>query len=299
MASSEDQNIGRTIQLYLVDGTPDGLSIASIYGWTGSIIVARNSTLPQLLRRPEANRTGVYLLYGPDPENELKERVYVGEADDIKQRLPNSVRDRGFWELAAIITTSDESLTKAHVRYLEAELMRLVSEADRVTLDNSQTPGTERRYLPEADKANMTGFLKNIETILPVVGFGMLKPKAKAATSPAKTQPVFEIDHRSGIKATMIEVSGEYLVQASSLAAKDAGNKQNSYDHLRQKLIDGGVLADAGGFFRFSEATSFKSPSAAAAVILDRNANGRTEWKLKGTKRTYDEWQSEQAETVE
>jgi hypothetical protein len=39
------------------------------------------------------------------------------------------------------------------------------------------------------------------------------------------------------------------------------------------------------------EDVPFKSPSAAAAVVLDRNSNGRTEWKLAGTKVTYDEWQ--------
>jgi hypothetical protein len=43
----------------------------------------------------------------------------------------------------------------------------------------------------------------------------------------------------------------------------------------------------------------FKSPSAAAAVILDRNSNGRREWKLVGSKSTYHEWQEESAQAAD
>jgi hypothetical protein len=41
------------------------------------------------------------------------------------------------------------------------------------------------------------------------------------------------------------------------------------------------------GMYVFVKPYSFKSPSAAAAVVLDRNSNGLTEWKVKGEKRTY------------
>jgi hypothetical protein len=35
----------------------------------------------------------------------------------------------------------------------------------------------------------------------------------------------------------------------------------------------------------------FASPSAAAAVTLDRNANGRVEWRVRGTGQTLQAWQ--------
>lgn len=46
------------------------------------------------------------------------------------------------------MTTSDQSLTKGHVRYLEARLIRRARDAGRVNLDNTQLPDAERRYLP-------------------------------------------------------------------------------------------------------------------------------------------------------
>jgi hypothetical protein len=149
--------IGRTIQIFLVDGTASGLTIATMHGWTGSVLVARNQTLPKLLSRPESKRTGIYALYGRDPDDELKSRVYLGEADSIVDRLPSSATERGFWELAAVITTSDESLTKGHVRYLEAELIKLTAAAGRANLDNNQKPDSRRRYLPEATRPHARG----------------------------------------------------------------------------------------------------------------------------------------------
>jgi hypothetical protein len=288
--------VGRTIQIFLVDGAATGLTIATMHGWTGSVLVARNQTLPKLLLRPEAKRTGIYVLYGRDPENELKSRVYLGEADSIVERLPSSASERGFWELAAVITTSDESLTKGHVRYLEAELIRLTGNAGRSNLDNTQKPDSERRYLPEADRANMQAFLANIATVLPVVGFDFLKPAPQSKAPTTKdAAPEFVIEHRSGVKATMIETDDAYIVKKGSLAAKGAQYAWNSYSGLREGLIKKNQLVDDGEHYRFSDDVAFTSPSAAAAVVLDRNSNGRTEWKVTGTKTTYDEWQQSAA----
>jgi hypothetical protein len=154
---------GRTIQLFLVDGSPNGLMIATLHGWTGSLAVCRQPTFDKLLKRAELDRTGVYVLYGPDPDNPLKMRAYIGEADSVKERIGTSAGNHAFWETAVAITTSDDGLTKGHIRYLEARLIQLANEAGRVTLVNSQQPGAEKRRLPEADKANMEAFLANIK----------------------------------------------------------------------------------------------------------------------------------------
>ena len=89
---TDETEKGRTIQLFLTEGTPSGLTIATLHGWTGSVMVAHNPTLPDLLKRDEAKRTGVYVLYGPDPANDLKAQAYIGEADAINERLPNSAK---------------------------------------------------------------------------------------------------------------------------------------------------------------------------------------------------------------
>jgi hypothetical protein len=305
--SQSVEAFGRTIQLFLVDGTPNGLIIASIHGWTGSVLVATQSTFAKLLARPEVDRTGVYILFGPDPKDALSMRAYVGEADSVRERIAQSAGDRGFWETAVVITTSDEALTKGHVRYLEARLIEMAISAGRVILDNGQAPSADKRRMPEADRANMEAFLASLRVILPVVGLDLLKPRPIATTKPTGSTPEagevrFEIRHKSGVKAAGVEEEGEFIVLKGSEALKDAGYQgANSYGELKQELIAQGVLAASADdkFYEFARPYSFKSPSAAAAVVLDRNANGRLEWKVVGSKLTYHQWQEEKAKASE
>ncbi len=302
--SHEPTNFGRTIQLYLVDGTPNGLIIASIHGWTGSVLVARQSTFGQLLARSELKRTGTYILYGPDPEAPLSSRAYVGEADCVGERIDRSAQEHPFWETAVVITASDEALTKGHVRYLEARLLELAKEAGRVSLDNGQAPPAQRRHLPEADRANMETFLANLKVILPVVGLDLLKPSVKVPApdeEPKVYSGEFEIRHKSGVKARAVEQDGEFYVMPGSQALKDAGyTGVHSYAELKRELIAKNVLRPFpdGNLYEFVVPWAFKSPSAAAAVILDRSSNGRIEWKVVGSKLTYHEWQERKARGV-
>ncbi len=62
------------------------------------------ATFARLLARPEVDRTGVYILFGPDPEDPLTMRAYVGEADSVQERIRQSADDRAFWETAVVVT---------------------------------------------------------------------------------------------------------------------------------------------------------------------------------------------------
>lgn len=300
---STGETFGRTIQLFLVDGKPTGLRKATIHGWTGVVIVSSQSTFASLTSREEVDRTGVYVLTGPDPDKQGMTRVYIGSANSVRERVKQSAEKREFWETAIAVTTSDDDLSKGHAEYLEARLIEQTAQAGRVTLDNGTQPDTSRRRLPEADVANMEQFLANLRIILPVIGLDMLKPQPRAVTQTAK--PVeerttgdvqFEIRHKSGVQATAVEEDGEFIVLEGSEALTGTGYVQQSYGGLKEKLITDAVLIPHGmDKLRFAKPWPFNSPSAAAAVVLDRNSNGRTEWKVKGSKQTYHDWQQAQA----
>ena len=300
---STGDTFGRTIQLFLVDGKPTGLRKATIHGWTGLLFVSGASAFGDLTARNEVDRTGVYILSGPDPEKSGATRVYIGSGNSVSERIKQSALKRDFWEIAITVTTSDDDLSKGHAEFLEARLIEQTSRAGRVTLDNSTQPDTSRRRLPEADVANMEQFLANLRIILPVIGLDMLKPQPRAVTQTAK--PVeerttgdvqFEIRHKSGVQATAVEEDGEFVVLEGSEALTGTGYVQQSYGGLKEKLVTEAVLIPNGvDKLRFAKPWSFNSPSAAAAVVLDRNSNGRTEWKVKGSKQTYHDWQQAQA----
>ena len=135
----------------------------------------------------------------------------------------------------------------------------------------------------------------------------MLKPQPKAikAEKTAQTRPErgearFLLRHKSGVNASASEEDGEFIVLEGSEALRNSGYAHNSSAALKQRLLDAGalnVLDD--GRYTFFKPTSFTSPSAAASVILDRNANGRTEWKHAITNQTYHDWQQSQAAAQE
>src|SRR5690554_7182301 len=119
---------GRGIRLFLVDGTPNGLLTAEIMNWTGHALTGPRTKLTELVQRPECGRTGVYFLVGPDPDNAMRPLVYIGESDDVAKRLkqhnrPEPQGGKDFWERVCLITSKDQNLTKAHVKYLESQLI--------------------------------------------------------------------------------------------------------------------------------------------------------------------------------
>lgn len=102
---------GASIKLFLVEGSTSGLVTAGIGQWTGQAIVVPRTKVAEFSSRPEAMRPGVYVLVGPDPGKEDRERVYIGETEQVLERLKLHVRDRDkdFWTRACVFTSSDGS----------------------------------------------------------------------------------------------------------------------------------------------------------------------------------------------
>ena len=299
---------GRSIRLFLVDGAPTGLLTAEIVNWTGHVLTGPRSKLSELVQRPECGRTGIYFLIGPDPDHSFLPLVYIGETDDVSQRLKqhNRPEDQGgkdFWERVCLVTSKDQNLTKAHVKHLESLLIRNATEVGRCTLVN----GTAHDYanLPESDKADMSYFRDQIRTVLPVLGFDFLRPTARISVPTGQPQadqsPTFTLSiAKHGIKAKAQEVSGEFVVLKGSLSRNEWVGPAGGYQALFNQLCDDGVLEANGESLRvFSSDQEFSSPSAAAAIISGRNANGRTAWTVEDTGQTYSAWQDQQVDAAQ
>jgi len=300
---------GRSIRLFLVDGTPNGLLTAEIMNWTGHTLTGPRSKLTNLVQRPECARTGIYFLVGPDPDNAMRPLVYIGESDDVAKRLkqhnrPEAQGGKDFWEKVCLITSKDQNLTKAHVKYLESQLIALAKKSGRCGLVN----GTAHDYtiLPESDQADMAFFIEQVRTVLPVLGFDFLRDSQKVVQIESQSDGqsigaagfLMEIP-KYGISAEAQEVDGEFVVLAGSKARRHwvSNSTYASYQPLYQQLTEDGVLVqNASGDVVFSQDQVFSSPSAAAAVISGRPANGRTTWLEKTTRKTYGDWQSAMVE---
>lgn len=110
-----------TIKVFLVNGSPRGLRTADISDWTGKAIACPRSQLKDLLSRDEIKNPGVYVLSGVDAESS-DAVIYIDEAEEVGKRL-RSHRDKDFWNSSIVFISKDENLTKAHIKFLEGELI--------------------------------------------------------------------------------------------------------------------------------------------------------------------------------
>lgn len=84
---------GRTIKIFLVDGSASGFRIAELGLSTINAVVVPRASLSAVENRSELLRTGVYLLIGIDSDNPEEKKIYVGEGDTILTRLTSHNRD--------------------------------------------------------------------------------------------------------------------------------------------------------------------------------------------------------------
>jgi Domain of unknown function (DUF4357) len=295
---------GKSIRLFLAEGTAHGLISAEIVNWTGRVLIVNRSDLDKLAQRTEARRPGVYLLAGADPDKPSKERIYVGESENVLARLVQHDRkeEKEFWTRTALVTSKDENLTKSHIRFLESCLIHESRLAGRVVLDNGNVP--DPAPLPEADVADMEYFLSQIRLLLPVLGFNLMQRLARADQTEGdngreEESPLFEMTP-IGLQAQMRFVDGEFVVLKGSTARKKGIASWTSYRSLREQLVEDGTLVDADNpdHFVFARDYAFASPSAAAAIIVAGNQNGWLVWKHKPTGKTYKDWQASRLEAA-
>ena len=142
--------MAKSLELFFVDGKPDGMLTARVFIWTGHVLVVPRTQLASGLTRSESGYTGVYVLLG---ESEAGTKAYIGESEDISKRIRSHDANKDWWSTAIFVTSSGNDLHKAHVQYLESKLVATAKQAGRCELDNSTVPGLPS--LSEASIANM------------------------------------------------------------------------------------------------------------------------------------------------
>ena len=245
-------------------------------------------------------------MLGDDPESFGGTLAYIGEGDEVRTRLRQHARTeeqggKDFWDRAIVLTSKDANLTKAHARYLESRFITLAQQARRARLINGTAPPP--LPLPEADVSDMEYFIAQAKIILPVLGVNILRSGSAAVATQADggrfracSSPLFELQlKKDGITATAREIDGEFTVLEGSGARAAWTGVEHAYKALREKLAqEGAIVPDHDGrTMRFARDQVFASPSAAAAVVVGRTANGRNDWKIQGSGVSYGDWQAQ------
>jgi Domain of unknown function (DUF4357) len=294
---------GRLIRIFLVDGAVSGLRTAELGLSTIKALVIPRASLQSVTKRPEVQKTGLYILVGKDEDKIGVVKIYVGEGDTILNRLSahNKDTDKDFWEEAIIFVSKDDNLTKSHVRYLEACLIKLAQGAKRCTVTNATEP-SEQGKLPEHDEVEMQEFIVQAQLLLGTLGYDLFKPVQPIPSIPL--EPIANLQDGvlkltySGANFSancVLDISsGQFVVQEKSRARKqESESLQATYKSLRLQMIDSELLVEEGDSYIFTQNYAFRSISAATQVVSGQTANGAKSWKTIDQK-TFSEWQESQ-----
>lgn len=268
--------LGRSIRIYLDGGEVSGIRHAELVNWTGQALLCPRNRVPELAASWQnvVSRPGVYFLLGAD---QLAAReVYIGEAEDVLERLKDHVAKKDFWQEVLIFTSKDENLTKSHVKYLESRLLAQAKQAGRYSIQNDNQPTAAG--LPRADQDAMEEFLMQVPFLLGVLGHRVLDPIAKASSTPdGQLRFTYAVKEA---KARGVVTDEGFVVLKGSTALKGMTESMTpGWIAIKNELISAGKLSDKEGLLAFTDDVLFNSPSAAAAIVYGNNVNGRMMWK--------------------
>jgi hypothetical protein len=265
---------GTSIRVFLPLGAPEGLRIVERSNWTGVVLVASRADLVQLRERPEVAGPGVYLLIGRSEED--RPEIYIGEADSVSRRLADHVRsDKDFWNEVMVITTKDTNFNKASARWLESQLINLANAVGRCKIQNANSGAPV--HLSEADEADMLAFLDDVRILMPILGLRIFE-KLGGRGGPTSALR-YQISGR-GSSGIGYESPEGFIVLAGAIGPADVvPSLSEGIRNQRQQMIESGDFEFIADGLRLTRDTVFGSPSTAAALILGRGVNGRTQWK--------------------
>lgn len=265
-------NYGKSIRLFLIEGIADGRWMCELSNWTGKAYKIPRNCVKESSDREELKNTGIYFLFGKSDETDTY-RVYIGEAENIYERLLTHLKEKDFWHECVVFISKDNNLNKAHVKYLENRMYTIAKEAGRYQLENSNIP--TQPSLSEADRAEMEEFINNAKLLLSAVGHKVLE----ATAIPSKTNNDLEIFVFEGkdYKATGTTTADGFVVFKNSILSKKANSSlTKSLLDKRNKLISENIIDSA---FTFTKDYIFSSPSTAASIISGNSTNGKTAWR--------------------
>lgn len=273
---------GKSIELFLVNGSADSLITAELSNWNGKAIKIPRIEVASC-NRDDITQAGVYFLFCK--EDDGSDSVYIGEAENVKERLVQHLRDyqsekeKYYWTTAAIFIGRD--LNKALIRYLENRFVEIARACKRYTVLTKNT--YKNTVMKESQIAVMEEFVDNVKTLISALGYKVLEPLNKpvvvsnessdnAGTEDLSLHLERTIKGVGKVEADGVRTSEGFVVlQGSHIAVEDDDTIPAVLKEQRRKVsVVDGVL---------QEDVLFSSPSYAAMFVIGKSANGLSSWK--------------------
>ena len=286
---NERKFTGRVVKMFITSSDPRSLRHVELDNWTGLAITGQSEFFKEAVRTEELRKSCVYLLIQTGREDDLP-KVYAGESDDFTKRYPQDQFPIDF-DTFIVFTSKDDNLTRAHVKWLELELWRLLSDnVGKVAVANANRPTGSN--LPKADKATMATYLANMIFVLEALGFDLFtRDERDPLSNAARKRDTSKLanDHGSRFQTAVpnrpellahLQQSedGYILTAGSKLNSKATESLPLNVRRLREQMLRDGVIFDCGDYLELKQDISFSKPSPASALVKGRSSTGHADW---------------------
>ena len=268
---------GKVIELFLVNGTADSLITAELSNWNGMAVKIPRVELSSC-NNDDITKPGVYFLFCK--EDDGSDSVYIGEAENVQERLTQHVRDYQseketyYWNTAVIFVGRD--LNKAMIRYLENQFVQIARESKRYLVLTKNT--YQNTVLKDSQKAVMEEFIDNVKTLINALGYKVLEPLVQADLPSRKIDDeVLYITSGSVNARGMVTSEGFVVLSGTTVNETTAQSLSPGMLKLRKDLLDSTKVENLTTI----EDILFSSSSAAADFVLGYSASGPRSWKAK------------------
>lgn len=269
---------GKSIELFLVNGTADSLITAELSNWNGKAIKIPRIEVTSC-KREDITQAGVYFLFCK--EDDGSDSVYIGEAENVKERLIQHLRDyqaekeKYYWSTAVIFVGRD--LNKALIRYLENRFVEIARNSKRYIVLTKNT--YRNTVMKESQIAVMEEFIDNVKILINALGYKLLEPFSQVEPSASETDDEILYLTSGSAKATGKVTTEGFVVFEDAIVNEKTSTKSLSagMQKLRQTLIDSDKVQN----WKTTEDILFSSSSAAADFILGYSVSGPQMWKTK------------------
>ena len=278
----------KTIQIFLPNGDPNGIKIATIRTRNIEVIYFSRNNLENLSKIMEKrNKVGIYFLIGFNEDKDQNE-IYIGEAEDVIERLKQHNRNKDFWQNGYFVVDNNGLLTKSHIKDLENITYNKIKEAGKIVVNNETEP--TKSYVDETIEADLNGdILETIKILLSLlIGDNIFEKIEKISNK--KDGDIFICKNNKGCYAEGKYIENGFLMFNGAKCNLNVTKSFNggSESKMRNFLIDNKILIHKDNFYILQKDYLFKSPSMASSTILGMRSNGWLWWKNKNGK-TLDE----------
>ncbi len=235
---------GKSINLFLMDGTAIGRVKCTLANWTGVAYKIPRTELEKCKTREDLKQSGVYFLFGISDETGGN-IVYIGQAgarkngEGILYRLQEHKRDenKDYWTEAVVFTTSNNSFGPTEISYLENRFFNLALNAKRYNVKNSNHPTSGN--VTEEKESELEEFIEYAEIVMGTFGhrvFDSLEVKPINGTSEAEP----EEEPLLTLKTTKAEAKGRrtkegfVIYKGASISPQPTKSCPDTIHHLRK-----------------------------------------------------------------